>query len=269
MASRFIVLLAIVLCWVGVASAEPGPEPAPLPVILVAGQSNAFRLGSLSSAPPKQGQQAVGADIYYVANPDCVKAEAIDVTVQRFAAGQHVSGYGAGYAEKLAERYPGGFAVVRYAVCGSDLHTEWKPGEEDGYYRKYFEPFLAQALQAIEQSSGRPTRVVGVFWHQGESNSDSQQAVAAYREQMPILLKNFAEVYGPVPFILGEIREFDNKPGCAQINQHMRAIAAEHDHVRVIGLQDITWDSPTNVHMNMDGGHEAGRRFVEAWAREE
>ena len=169
---------------------------APLPVFVVAGQSNAFRLGGIGAAP---SGQPVGAPVYFYPNPKCVDAAALGSKVTVFKKTQSLRGHGAGIAQSLAHEFPNGFALIRYAVCGSNLHTQWMPTQPDGYYHKYFEPFVIQGLKKIEQVSGRRPEVKGMFWHQGESNASSAQTVDVYGRLMPELITNFQKTYGPVP----------------------------------------------------------------------
>ncbi len=69
-----------------------------------------------------------------------------------------------------------------------------------------------------------------------------------------------------MPFIMGEIRGFEGKkPLRAKINEHMHALAAANAQVTAVKLQDVVWQSPTNVHFSKEGGQVAGKRMVKAW----
>lgn len=233
-----------------------------LPTFIVAGQSNAFRLGSLNAVA--KGRPA-DATVYYYANPQCTKAADLKAEVLIFPANKPLGGFVAGIAWQLGREFPDGFAIIRYAVCGSNLHTQWMPTKPDGYYRKHFEPFVQQGLKKIEQASGRKPQVMGMLWHQGESNSKTPETIEAYGRLMPALIGNFQETYGPVPFILGEIREFPDQPGRASINQQMHKIATDTSKVAVAKMVDVAWLPKGNLHLSLEGAHEAGERLVAAW----
>ena len=252
------VALALTVAWVS----SQAVAADPLPTFIVAGQSNAFRLGSLNTAT--KGQPA-GATVYYYANPQCTKAAELATNVKTIPANKPISGFGAGIAWELGREFPEGFALIRYAVCGSNLHTQWMPTKRDGYYHQHFEPFLQQGLKKIEQASGRKPQVLGMLWHQGESNSKTPEAIKAYGELMPTLIGNFQETYGKVPFILGEIREFPDQPGRAAINRQMHKIAADMPRVAVAKMVDVAWLPEGNVHLSVAGAHEAGKRLVAGW----
>lgn len=240
-------------------------ESKPLPTIIIAGQSNAYRLGGISSRNVRPDENPLGAPLFYYANPKCTDAKAVDTKLRTIQPDEAVDSYGAGLAKKLGEQYPDGFAIIRYAVCGSTLHTDWMPTKQEGYYHQYFEPFVAKGIEEIERISRREPQVVGMFWHQGESNSDTEESVTQYRLLMPKLIDQFQTRYGRVPFILGSIREFDDQPLRAEINRHMQDIAKNYDQAVFVSIQDVEWQSPTNVHFSVKGGQEVGQRFGKAF----
>ena len=256
-----IAIIFVALCFAAIAPVD-AHATEPLPVVIVAGQSNAYRLGSL--AQHKKGKP-IGAKVYYYANPQCTKAGAINGAVKTFAPNTPLHGMGIGIARELAKRYPDGFALVRYAICGSNLHTQWKPADRDGYYHKHFEPFLARGLAQIKKASGRDVVVTGVLWHQGESNAQTSETVAAHGKLMPILIEKFRKTCGPVPFVMGEIREFDDRPTRKAINTGMHKIAAADPRVAAVRLSDVAWLPEGNVHLSQKGAEVAGSRMVLAW----
>jgi pimeloyl-ACP methyl ester carboxylesterase len=233
-----------------------------LPVFIVAGQSNAFRLGGVGAPAITQGPS-----LWYYANPKCVQADALNAKLMRLNMNK-TKGHGQGIASSLAKIHPDGFAIIRYAICGSNLHTQWMPTEPDGYYNKYFKPFVAAGLKKITQQSGRKPEVKAIFWHQGESNSNSDKTVALWAELMPVLIEDSQNTYGNIPFIMGEIRGFDGKkPLRALINKLMHEVAKANPLAAAVELQDVTWQTPTNVHFGTAGAKVAGERMVKAWQK--
>ncbi|MFT5127080.1 MAG: hypothetical protein ACI8W8_000680 [Rhodothermales bacterium] len=241
-----------------VSQAQAADDSAELPVFIVAGQSNAFRLGSIV-APEVQDDKA----LWYYPNPSCIDASKLDATLKRLDLGAAFRGSGFGIAAELTKQYPDGFGVIRYAVCGSNLRKQWTPGKPDGYYNTYFLPFVQQGLVAMAAGERKP-RICGMFWHQGESDSHSEKDAAGWQAHMNTLVSNFHEVYGEVPVVMGEIRAFEKKPATAQLNKGVHAVAEAHAMAVAIKLGDVTWQTPTNVHFSKEGARVAGVRMVQA-----
>ncbi|NWK56233.1 sulfatase-like hydrolase/transferase [Verrucomicrobiaceae bacterium N1E253] len=238
----------------------------PLPVFIIAGQSNAVRLGSIIPDPNKKNP--IGCDIHTYLNTCILKSNVAEKRHQQVVtipAKSSVRGAGEGMARELATRYPDGFGVIRYAICGSSLHNDWKPDEKNGYYQQYFEPFIAQGMKALEKQSGRKAEIKAVFWHQGESNSHSLKTVNDHGKLLPIIIHKFHTRYNNVPFILGEIREFTNKPNHAALNAQMRKIAAASPFVDIISSRDAEGQTPSNVHFSSRGCAQMAARYVTAW----
>ena len=228
-----------------------------LPVFIVAGQSNAFRLGGVSAKPSGKTQGPVG---YYVANPACTGAAKLGVKVRPMRL--PVGGMGAGIFRTLAKQYPQGFGLIRYGICGSNLHTQWRPGEPDGYFSAYFKPFVEKSLAAIAAKCGKTPEVMAVLWHQGESQAKDDEALEAYPQRLPELITQMQVTFGPVPMVMGEIRDLPDKPRSAEVNRIMKTVTADYPHVSVVGLQDVKWLPKGNVHLSQPGAVQAGTRMV-------
>ncbi len=98
--------------------ASPVVVDKPIPTIIVAGQSNAVRLGGFKAT--NQGQVA-GATVYSYLNPGILKKGAgeLDAKVTVVGAKKPIRGNAAGIVWELAKEYPEGFAIIRYGCWSS------------------------------------------------------------------------------------------------------------------------------------------------------
>jgi hypothetical protein len=169
---------------------------------------------------------------------------------------------GAGIYRTLAAEYPQGFGLIRYAICGSNLHTQWRPSEPDGYFEKYFKPFVEKGLTGIAEKSGKTPKVMAILWHQGEAQAKDDAALEAYPQQLPELITQMNVTFGPVPMVMGEVRDLPDNPRSAEVNRIMKTVTADYPNVSVVGLQDVKWLPKGNVHLSQPGAVQAGTRLV-------
>ena len=105
-------------------------------------------------------------------------------------------------------------------------------------------------------SDDQVANVRGIFWFQGETDSDDAGARAAYQTNFENLVARFrADFNDPeLPVVASEIREINAND--ASINQALNAVAASDDFVSVIDISDASVYTPVsanNVHLNALG----------------
>ena len=108
--------------------------------------------------------------------------------------------------------------------------------------------------------------VRGIFWFQGENDSDDAGARAAYQTNFENLIARFrADFNNPeLPIVASHIRELNSND--ASINQSLDAVAANDDFVSTIDISDAsiyTPVSPSDVHLNAEGFLVIANDFAE------
>lgn len=193
--------------------------------------------------------------------PETAKLQIIDCL--------HPSSSGTGLAEGLRELAGKDIIFIQYCVCGSSLGdvANWFPGDDPlhgkvndaGIYGS-FTRSLADARKQIE-ALGYEWRVKGLFWHQGES--DVKRDPAVHEQNMKHLLQRFRHDLGAeLPVVAGHIRELDD--GSRAINRALDSVAAADGGMSVVKLDDLPFESPTDVHIKPEGCRTLGKRMVDA-----
>ncbi|MDF1753222.1 MAG: sialate O-acetylesterase [Verrucomicrobiales bacterium] len=234
-------------------------------VYIVIGQSNGWRISSLAEGP---GGEQLGEVMYFpmacTSRPESSQAKIIKMV--------HPSCQGRGLAENLLKQSGDDIIFVQYCVCGSSLHGEanWYPGNdpakgeinEAGLYAN-FQKYLASARKQAE-AAGHEWDVKGVFWHQGESDSNAHSA--QYETNFRNLIYRLRKDVGPeVPIVAGKIRELSEPAGV--VNQALETVASSDPLISVVPVDDLPAESPTNVHFKTPGCQTLGARMVEAYSK--
>ncbi len=233
-------------------------------VYMVIGQSNGWRLSSLADFPA----DPTGGEVLYFPMACGNRPETTELQVIRQL---HPSCQGLGLAERLLKQAGGADIIfLQYCVCGASLGDEinWYPGEDpaagvvndNGLYAK----FLKYAANAREQVAalGHDWDVKGVFWHQGEA--DSNVKAAQYEANFRHLVERLRLDLGDgVPIVAGKIRSLSER--AKLVNAALDAVAVSDSNLAVVEVDDLPSESPTDVHFNTEGCHQLGQRLAEAF----
>ena len=123
-------------------------------------------------------------------------------------------GPGLAFAQKLAEAQPKTrIALIPCAVGGSSV-GQWSKG------RGNYEAAVRRAKLALEMGPKGKTRLAGILWHQGESDSTSEKKVAAYSQKLGQMIDDLRQDLGvsDLPFIACTIGEKKNPKVRAALN---------------------------------------------------
>ena len=128
-------------------------------------------------------------------------------------------------------------------------------------YETYFKPFVDRNLELIEEESGRTPVIKGFLWHQGESDSGSNN----YAEHLGSLVERFRtdyEEFAPdedgqnIPFIDAYIYDGPRSPyGADQdlvVNQQKDLLAQEKDNNYVINTSYHHEDGQEKMKLNIN-----------------
>lgn len=171
-------------------------------------------------------------------------------------------------AESFAEAYANKHGVDVGLICCADGGTsldQWQKGEA------LYDHAVAQAKLAQRSST-----IVGVLWHQGES--DCAPALSqTYRTRFERVMKDLREdlCLSDVPFVLGELGDFlaecplgDHLKLYARVNEQLREIVNGNPRVGLVSAKGLT-ANPDLLHFNADSLYEFGLRYFREFEKME
>lgn len=242
----------------------------PVQVVLLAGQSNMDGNVPIASLPPEFKQPPANVSLINKGKPE------------RIAGGKFFGPEVAFAATVAAARPAEDFLLVKRAMGGTSL-AGWAP-QWDGsrlaskydtdagpIYRKLLDDYAA----AIK---GRPARLTGVLWMQGESDTRYPALGPNYFENFKTLIAAFRrDLNAPeLPFFFGQVNmpadamEADQKtikfPYIQQVRAAQERAAREIPGVFLIATDDLGKQAD-GIHYDAAGQIALGRRFAEAWLK--
>ena len=173
---------------------------------------------------------------------------------------------GVSLAESFAEAYAKKYDVNVGLICAADGGTkleQWQVGS------LLYESAVSQAKLALRTST-----IVGVLWHQGESDCAPELA-ETYKERFEVImnaLRKELDLEG-VPFILGELGSFlkdyaasEYTKNYPKINEQLHKIADENEFVGVVSAEGLTANAD-NLHFNSKSLYKFGLRYFAEFER--
>ena len=175
-------------------------------------------------------------------------------------------GLGRSFAHAVAEATPGvTIGLIPCAVGGSPIDA-WQPG------------FLYQPTQshpwddAIRRAKlALPAGTLkGILWHQGESDSNREQAPGHAAKLHNLIARLRTELAAPtVPFIAGQLGRFEGSPWNEfkiQVDQAHRELPSKVLHTAFVSAEGLR-DKGDKVHFSSESYREFGRRYAEAYLK--
>jgi hypothetical protein len=172
---------------------------------------------------------------------------------------------GVNLAESFAEGYAKAHGTEVGLICCADGGTklsQWMPGET------LYENAVNNARLAMRSST-----LVGILWHQGES--DIKVGTASYRlcfEHMIASLKKDIGC-GDVPVIVGALGEYlkdyagfteEDFSEVLRFNKTLEQMAADNKHMAYVPSRGLK-PNPDNLHFSAESLYEFGIRYLEAY----
>ncbi len=167
---------------------------------------------------------------------------------------------GVSLAESFAEAYAKAHDVDVGLICCADGGTklsQWMPGE------LLFDNAVNNARLAA-----RTSQIVGVLWHQGESDSN-ELLYPTYQTRLEEMMQALRKELGltDVPFIVGGLGDYlVHYPleHHVHINAALQNIAAKDQRVGFVSAQGLT-SNPDNLHFNAASLYAFGLRYFEVF----
>lgn len=172
-------------------------------------------------------------------------------------------GLSASFADEYAKHFGERVGLIPCADGGTKVE-EWQPGE------LLYDHAVCQAKLAQ-----RTSEIVGILWHQGESDSASEEDVKLYRERFFTMLHAFQNDLGlpaDIPVILGELGEFVGTfengkfQYFTQINEILEGISEELPRGGFACAHGLTC-KPDGIHFNSKSYREFGKRYFAEFLR--
>lgn len=170
-------------------------------------------------------------------------------------------GLAASFADEYAKYFNQEVGLIPCADGGTRL-SQWQPDD------LLFDSAVAQAKLAQ-----RSSEIVGILWHQGESDSYDLQDVELYEQRFRNVIdtiKQRLNLSKEVPVIIGGLGDFvggfsDGK--CKyfkQINQFLQNLSKEYGIF--VSAEGLTCKSD-NIHFNSKSYREFGKRYFDAYLK--
>jgi hypothetical protein len=252
-------ILSAVLLASGCASTKPTEkqnEKENFLVFLLAGQSNMAGRGEVTEA-----DRIADPRILMLAQDGSWQPAVDPVHYDKSRAGM---GLARSFAQVLTERDNDIIIGLVPAACGGSPISSWTPG---GYHEQTdshpYDDAIERTRRALQDG-----RLAGILWHQGETDSRPQRA-AVYKENLSELIERFRhDLDAPdVPFIIGQLGQFEGKPWTEarhQVDRAQKEVAAETAHSAFVSSDGLTAKAD-NTHFNRESLQEFGRRYADAW----
>lgn len=111
----------------------------------------------------------------------------------------------------------------------------------------------------------RRGKLKGVLWQHGEGDADELATAELYSERLQQLIQKFrADIGDPaLPFYIGKLPEWCNKPLAKRINEEIEDAARSMSNVFVISTDGLSGRSDS-LHFDAEGQRGLGRRYAEA-----
>ncbi len=233
-------------------------------VLLLGGQSNSVGHGLASELPasPVNLQQPQNDVLFYYDGSPLT-------TLRPGSGGDSEFPYPSGlhfgpevtFGREVADASPSVvYAIIKHGEPGTALYNDWALTGDNSYSR--FRDTVAAGLAAL-QTAGYTTEIVGMLWHQGESDAiEGQQA--DYESNLTAFIADIRTRYGAtLPFLIGEIRR-SNGAAFDTVADAQIAVAAADANAKFVPASDLTFED--TYHFDTPGMMTLGERFATAYA---
>ena len=170
-------------------------------------------------------------------------------------------GLAASFADEYAKYFGEEIGLIPCADGGTKI-SEWQPGE------LLFDNAVAQARLAQ-----RTSEIVGILWHQGESDSSAEYDAKNYYERFKNTMDTLKGELGlseDVPVIIGELGSFiaEFKDGkCKYFNDINRTLKTLSEEYGTFVSAEGLACKDDGIHFTSASYREFGKRYFEAYLK--
>ena len=171
-----------------------------------------------------------------------------DISVQKLNPGY-------GFAQRLRELQPDIHLGLVVNARGGTSINDWEKGD------LYYEEAVSRVQAALEDGN---SRLAGILWHQGESNSSQTNMV--YMGKLTTMIADLrADLGDPdLPFVAGQLEQDDTTPVVKErpINDEIILLPTLSPNTAVATTEGLTTIDGT--HFDSASQRELGRRYADA-----
>lgn len=272
----------ILLCLLTVVMACPARKR--VPVVLVAGQSNADGRVPLSQLPAELGEYKYCQWSYGSGDFETATGQFSPYSPRVAKPGiEHSWGFDAVVYHLLEQRWKRPFYVIKHTVGGTAIDPQCK-GSTHGLYWSADPDFLDGTLSASFGGKSllkafcrqiddclnnlpEDCDIRCLIWHQGESD---RQAADRYHDNLlgvidyirhHLVEKTGHMEYAFLPVVCGTFST-DSKQGSPKVADALLQLASEDEHFHVVDASDLPL-LPDRLHFNAEGAQQLGHRMFD------
>ena len=163
------------------------------------------------------------------------------------------------FADAVANEYGIKVGLIPCADGGTGIDA-WKKGE-----------VLYDYTVAITKLAMRSSKVIGIIWHQGETDAYNPEKATAHKQKFIDMITDLKKDLGleNVPVIIGELarnyqRDFGDNP--LIINKQYHEIASEYEGFAVASSEGLELKAD-GLHFNLKSLREFGVRYFEEFKK--
>lgn len=165
------------------------------------------------------------------------------------------------FADSYANFYNEDVGVIPCADGGTCIQ-QWAKGEI------LFDHAVFQAKLAM-----RTSELIGIIWHQGESDSNTQERADAYFDRLTTFFRDLREALGvgDIPIVMGELGRYmmespmkEQFPYAAQVNADIHRAAEAIGSAAVASSEGLV-TRVDGIHFNSPSYRTFGRRYFDAY----
>ncbi|MEN2281527.1 sialate O-acetylesterase [Algoriphagus sp. SE2] len=174
-----------------------------------------------------------------------------------------VAGVGLGltFGKIIANENPSDkIGLIPTAVGGSSINAWFKDSIHNQTRTYPYNDMIARAKKALSNGT-----LKGILWHQGESDTGSEESVANYPTKFYAMLDSLQKDLGiePVPIVMGEIGHFFyGKAHLAKnMNDIFSQIASENPCIELVSSDGLNHKGDS-THFDSNSYHVLGMRYA-------
>jgi hypothetical protein len=167
----------------------------------------------------------------------------------------------ASFADEFSKCFRTRIGLIPCADGGTTI-DEWQPGE-----------ILYDHAVFMTRLAMRSSKFSGILWHQGESDSSSDESVLQYKPKLINLIRSLRRDLGAeeLPFIMGELsedisEEWKMGDRVKKMNSIFYEVAEETSKCGVASAKGLSL-KPDGIHFNSVSLREFGKRYFDIYKK--
>lgn len=225
---------------------------------LMIGQSNMAGRGDIGDVEPINNFRC-----YMLRNGRFIKMREPINTDRPIFEGNFRSGISlaASFADEFANTYKARVGLIPCADGGTDINS-WQKGS-----------ILYDHAVLMTKLAMRTSKFSGFLWHQGESDSMTEESVSLYKEKLVTFINDIRADLGAedMPFVMGElsrniVRDWLKPELIERMNEIFYEVAREIPHCAVASSEGLSI-KPDGIHFTAPALRVFGRRYFYAYKK--